>query len=112
MASAEDIDLGMTTTFGFRMFCEGSFKHNDLAGTWRWPYDIRARTVEKNIAEQGPDLSAEAAGTIREHCLSGQPWFIDPEKFDEEQAKGDRAYVRRLKELHWRQLYWSKQPPQ
>jgi hypothetical protein len=30
----------------------------------------------------------------------GQPWFVDPNKFDEAVEKRDREYIRRLKELY------------
>ena len=40
MATAEDIELGITSTFGFRMPHEGPFKHYDLAGIWKWPEDV------------------------------------------------------------------------
>jgi hypothetical protein len=31
----------------------------------------------------------------------GTPWFVDPDKFDEEIKKRDREYIRRLKALYW-----------
>jgi 3-hydroxyacyl-CoA dehydrogenase len=41
VATAQDIELGITTTFGFRIPHEGPLKHYDLAGIWKWPEDVR-----------------------------------------------------------------------
>ena len=88
MATAEDIELGVVSTFGFRMPHEGPLRHYDLAGIWKWPEDIRApRSIENE--------------KIRGRLAEGTPWFVDPEKFDEALEKRDREYIRRLKELYW-----------
>ena len=87
MATAEDIELGVVSTFGFRMPHEGPFRHYDLAGIWKWPEDIRApRSIENE--------------KIRDRLAEGTPWFVDPEQFDEALEKRDREYIRRLKELY------------
>lgn len=88
MASAEDIELGIVSTFGFRMPHEGPFMHYDLAGIWKWPADVLNRRPSENEK-------------IRERMTERKPWFVDPEKFDEAVEKRDREYVRRLKELYW-----------
>ncbi len=88
MASAEDIELGVILTFGFRMPHEGSMKHYDLAGIWRWPEDVR-------------NPGANANDKIREHMSQGTPWFVDPDHFDTVVEKRDREYIRRLKALYW-----------
>ena len=88
MATAEDIELGIVSTFGFRMPHEGSFRHYDLSGAWRWPEDVRNPGAIKDEK-------------IRKRMAEGKPWFIDPEKFDEALEKRDREYIRRLKELYW-----------
>ncbi len=88
MATAEDIELGVVSTFGFRMPHEGPFRHYDLAGIWKWPEDIRApRSIENE--------------KIRGRLAEGTPWFVKPERFDEALEKRDREYIRRLKELYW-----------
>ncbi len=88
MASAEDIELGVVSTFGFRMPHEGPLLHYDLSGVWKWPEDIRApRSIENE--------------KIRGRLTEGTPWFVDPERFDEAVEKRDREYIRRLKELYW-----------
>ena len=87
MASAEDIELGVVSTFGFRMPHEGPFRHYDLSGVWKWPEDIR------------PPHSIENE-KIRIRLAEGIPWFVDPERFDEALEKRDREYIRRLKELY------------
>ena len=88
VASAEDIELGIISTFGFRMPHEGPFRHYDLAGIWKWPADAGNRGAIENEK-------------IRERLSQGKPWFVDPEKFDEAVEKRDREYIRRLKELYW-----------
>ncbi|MEZ4657347.1 MAG: 3-hydroxyacyl-CoA dehydrogenase family protein [Caldilineaceae bacterium] len=89
MASAEDIELGVISTFGFRMPHEGPFMHYDLAGIWKWPADVLNRRPSDN--EQ-----------IRARMAERQPWFVDPDKFDAAVEKRDREYIRRLKALYWR----------
>ena len=89
MASAEDIELGIVSTFGFRMPHEGPFLHYDLAGIWKWPEDVRnPRAIENE--------------KLREQMLKAQPWFLDPATFEEAVEERDREYIRRLKELYWK----------
>ena len=88
MATAEDIELGVVSTFGFRMPHEGPLRHYDLAGIWKWPVDIRRPRGMENEK-------------IKARLAEGTPWFVDPEKFDEALEKRDREYIRRLKELYW-----------
>jgi 3-hydroxybutyryl-CoA dehydrogenase len=88
MASAEDVELGIITTFGFRMPHEGPMKHYDLAGLWRWPEDVRGSWASAN--EQ-----------MKQRLANGKPWFIDPDHFDEALLIRDREYARRLKALYW-----------
>ena len=88
MASAEDIELGIISTFGFRMPHEGPMKHYDLAGLWRWPEDVRGSWASAN--EQ-----------MKQRLANGKPWFIDPDRFDEALGARDREYARRLKALYW-----------
>lgn len=88
MASAEDIELGIISTFGFRMPHEGPFYHYDIAGIWKWPADARNRKPSENPK-------------IAERMAEGKPWFVDPENFDEAVERRDREYIRRLKELYW-----------
>ncbi len=89
MASAEDIELGIISTFGFRMPHEGPFLHYDLAGIWKWPEDMRNPQAIEN-------------DKLREQMLKAEPWFLDPATFDEAVEKRDREYIRRLKELYWK----------
>ncbi|MEZ4707346.1 MAG: 3-hydroxyacyl-CoA dehydrogenase family protein [Caldilineaceae bacterium] len=88
MASAEDIELGIISTFGFRMPHEGPFMHYDLAGIWKWPADVLNRRPSDN-------------DKIRARMAERRPWFVDPDKFEEAVEKRDREYIRRLKELYW-----------
>jgi 3-hydroxyacyl-CoA dehydrogenase len=96
VATAEEIELGIQTTFGFRMPHEGPFLHYDLAGIWKWPADSgnpRRRAPE-------PPPSEEITQKIRARGAEKKPWFVDPEKFDEAIEKRDREYIRRLKTLY------------
>ena len=94
VATAEEIELGIQSTFGFRMPHEGPFLHYDLAGIWKWPADIRTRR------RRGSESLDEAAEKISERMAEGKPWFVDPNRFDEAVEKRDREYIRRLKELY------------
>ena len=94
VATAEEIELGIQSTFGFRMPHEGPFLHYDLAGIWKWPADIRTRR------RRGSEPRDEAAEKISERMAEGKPWFVDPNRFDEAVEKRDREYIRRLKELY------------
>ena len=68
VATAEDIELGIQSTFGFRMPHEGTFLHYDLAGIWKWPADIRTRR------RRGSEPLDEAAEKISERMAEGKPW--------------------------------------
>jgi len=100
VATAEDIELGVKSTFGFRMPHEGPMMHYDLAGIWKWPEDVRISSRTRQVSGV-PELSGEAAEKIRQRMAQGRPWFVDPERFDEAIEKRDREYIRRLKELYW-----------
>ena len=96
VATAEDIELGIKSTIGFRMHHEGPMFHYDLAGIWKWPKDVLGRMFD---GETG--LGADAAEKIRQRFVAGSPWFIAPEDFEQATADRDREFVRRLKELYW-----------
>ena len=102
VATADDIELGIRSTFGFRMPNEGSMMHHDLSGIWRWPRDARLALWSRDERE----LSTEAADIIRERMVEDKPWFVDPNRLDDEIEKRDRTYVRRLKELYWSKEDW------
>lgn len=101
VASAEDIELGIITTCGFRMPYEGSFKHFDVAGMWRWPKDVLEGYAARE-ADESRGLSPELVKKIRDRYAEGKPWFIEPENMDEEVEKRDRDLIRRLKALYWK----------
>jgi len=94
VATVEDIELGIKSTFGFRMPHEGPFGHYDLAGIWKWPADSGNRSRAPR-----EEISAEAAEKIKQRSAQRKPWFIDPEKYEEACEIRDREYIRRLKEL-------------
>jgi 3-hydroxybutyryl-CoA dehydrogenase len=99
VASAEDIELGIKTTFGFRMPHEGPMLHYDVSGVWKWPKEVRMAMPSEQAGKETP-ISDEAARKILERGEEGKTWFIDPQKFDEAIEKRDREYIRRLKELY------------
>ena len=99
VASAEDIELGIITTCGFRMPFEGSMKHFDIAGMWRWPKDVLDNYAEKE-ADESWGLSAELVSKIRSRYAEGKPWFMDPDQYENELEKRDRDLIRRLKALY------------
>lgn len=99
VASAEDIDLGIRASFGFRNPHEGPMTHYDLAGIWRWPKDVLVKMAERNFGT--PGLSDEAKERMKEQAISGKPWFVDPDHFEEAVEIRDREYARRLKALYW-----------
>ena len=99
VASAEDIELGITTTCGFRMPFEGSMKHFDVAGMWRWPKDVLENYAEKE-ADESWGLSSELVSKIRNRYAKGKPWFMDPDQYENEVEKRDRDLIRRLKALY------------
>jgi len=99
VASAEDIELGIITTCGFRMPFEGSMKHFDVAGMWRWPKDVLENYAEKE-ADESWGLSAELVSKIRDRYAEGTPWFMDPDEYESEIEKRDRDLIRRLKALY------------
>jgi hypothetical protein len=99
VATAEDIDLGIRATFGFRLPHDGALMNYDLAGVWKWPKDVRlgwSRLLTDDIP-----LTTEEVEKIRQRIAEGTPWFIDPGKLDEENEKMNRKYLRNLRELYW-----------
>ena len=99
VASAEDIDLGIRASFGFRNPHEGPMMHTDLSGGWNVPKDILAMRAESTLSM--PGLSEEAREKLRKRLAQGGTWFVDPHKFEETIEVRDREYARRLKELYW-----------
>ena len=100
VATAEDIELGVKSTFGFRMPHEGPMGHYDLAGIWKWPEDVQTAMRTRQVSRES-EPSVEVTEKIRERRAQGKPWFVDPGRFDEAVEKRDREYIRRLKELYW-----------
>jgi 3-hydroxybutyryl-CoA dehydrogenase len=100
VATAEDIELGIESTFGFRMPHEGPMMHYDLAGFWKWPKDIMTNMVTKQLGEVSIS-SPEVTEKLRQRMAQGKPWFVNPQKLGEALEKRDREYIRRLKELYW-----------
>lgn len=98
-ASAEDIEKGITATFGFRSPHEGPMMHNDLAGIWKWPRDVLEKRAERLLSVL--NLKGEAREKLREKLASGTTWFVDPEFMAEAIEVRDREYARRLKDLYW-----------
>ena len=94
VATAEEIEKGIKTTFGFRMPHEGPMSHYDLAGIWKWPYS--ARMAPKMLNESADPMSDK----IKNRIVEGTSWLLEPENFDETVERRDREYIRRLKALY------------
>jgi len=99
VASAEDIELGITSTFGFRSPHEGPFYHFDLAGMWRWPRDVREGIADAELEGQ-TGLTRETREKIWQQYADGKTWFVDPAKHQEAIERRDRDFARRLKALY------------
>ena len=99
VASAEDIDLGVRTSFGFRHPHEGPMMHADLSGAWKRPKDILAMRAQRMA--QMPGLSEEAREKLYTRLAEGRTWLVDPDNIDEIIEIRDREAIRRLKELYW-----------
>ncbi len=99
VASAEDIDLGVRTSFGFRHPHEGPMMHADLSGAWKRPKDILAMRAKRMA--QMPGLSEEAREKLYTRLADGRTWLVDPDNIDEIIEIRDREAIRRLKELYW-----------
>ena len=99
VASAEDIDLGVRASFGFRHPHEGPMMHADLSGSWKRPKDLLALRAKRTV--QMPGLSEEGKERLYERLANGRTWFVDADTIDEIIEIRDREAVRRLKELYW-----------
>ncbi len=99
VASAEDIELGITSTFGFRSPHEGPMLHFDLAGMWRWPRDVREGIADAELEGQ-LGLTTETRNKIWQQYADGKTWFIEPAKHEQAIEKRDRDFARRLKALY------------
>lgn len=98
-ASAEDIEKGITATFGFRSPHEGPMMHNDLAGIWKWPLDVLEKRADRILSVM--NIQGEAREKLREKLIAGTTWFVDPGNMAEAIEARDREYARRLKDLYW-----------
>ena len=93
VASAEDIELGITSTMGFRMPFYGPFGHYDYSGTWRWPPDVLEK---KLVPPDSVPARQDAEQRYKERLISG-PFFMDPDQMSEDEERRDRDFIRRLK---------------
>ena len=99
VATAEEIELGIRSTFGFRLPNCGPFAHHDLAGLWRWPPETRVRKPPRM-----PDAPSEEEMQAMIAARATRPWFIDPEEYDAAVARRDRAFVRAYKTFYCSRL--------
>ena len=99
VASAEDIELGIKSTMGFRMPYYGPFGHYDYSGTWRWPPDV----LEKKLVPPDSIPSRQDAEQSYKERLIDGPFFMDPEKMQEDEERRDRDFIRRLKSRYPRE---------
>ena len=94
VATAEDIELGVKSTIGFRMPFQGPFGHYDLSGSWRWP--VAPSANRKPL----PEPSAAVRARIEARMAERRPWFLDPERIAEAALVRDREFIHRLKALY------------
>ena len=94
VATAEDIELGVKSTIGFRMPFHGPFGHYDFSGAWRWPDDPAAD--RRPLREPSEEVRAKIQARMAEH----RPWFHDPDRIAEAAQVRDREFVRRRKALY------------
>ena len=100
VATAEEIDMGVRATCGFRMPHEGPIKRTDMAGLWRWPKDVLSRMVDNQMTDISQP-TPEIAEKIKKARTTGKPMLVDPNKFDDALDQAYREYARRLKDLYW-----------
>jgi len=103
LATAEDIDLGIRATFGFRLPLDGPITHYDLSGVWQWDRDVRVAWAEKQFDSAKYGLEEEVAKKIKQRVAQGKPWIIDANKLDELKDKIEREYISCLKKWYWPQ---------
>ena len=96
VASAEDIELGIKSTMGFRMPYYGPFGHYDYSGTWRWPPDVLDK---KLVPPDSIPARHDAERSYKERLIEG-PFFMDPDHMAEDEDRRDRDFIRRLKALY------------
>ena len=96
VASAEDIELGIRSTMGFRMPYYGPFGHYDYSGTWRWPPDVLDK---KLVPPDSVPARRDAEQKYKQRLLEG-PFFMEPGRTAEDEERRDRDFIRRLKTLY------------
>lgn len=99
VATAEDIDIGVRSTMGFRMPHEGPMKRFEFAGLWHWPAELRANIMNSMLNYTPPDEKQREK--IKNHYTTGKPLFVDPNNMRPSLEPAYREYARRLKDLYW-----------
>ena len=94
VATAEDIELGVKTTIGFRMPYNGPFGHHDISGSWKWP------VPEPGTRRTLPEPSSEVLAKMQARAAERRPWFLDPERVDQVTGERDREFIRRRQTLY------------
>ena len=85
VASAEDIELGIKSTMGFRMPYYGPFGHYDYSGTWRWPPDVLDK---KLVPPDSIPARQDAERSYKERLIEG-PFFMDPDRLKALYPRGE-----------------------
>jgi len=101
LSTAEDIDLGVRATFGFRLPLDGPMTHYDLSGVWQWDRDVRVAWADKQFNSVEYGLDEEVAERIKQRVAQGVPWIIAPDQLEEKKNKIEKEYIRCLKEWYW-----------
>ena len=99
VATAEDIDIGVRSTMGFRMPHEGPMKRFEYAGLWHWPTELRGNIMDSMMNYTPPDEKQREK--IKKHYTTGKPLFVDPNNMRASLEPAYREYTRRLNDLYW-----------
>jgi 3-hydroxybutyryl-CoA dehydrogenase len=100
VATAEDIDLAVKSSFGFRLASIGPLLTSDLGGGWRWgqpAIELRKKAYKQICSDLEPPAS------LIKRYEAKKPQFDYPqEKWDQIIKQRDREFLHRLKELYWK----------
>ena len=101
VSTAEDIDLGVRATFGFRLPLDGPMTHYDLSGVWRWDRDVRIDWADRQFDSARYCLDEEVAEKIKGRVAQGVPWLVDPNQLETIKDRVEREYIHCLKKWYW-----------
>ena len=104
VATAEDIELGVKSTIGFRMPFNGPFGHYDISGAWKWP--VPEAGTQRTLPEPGSEVLAKMQARMAER----RPWFLDLNRVEDVTRERDKEFVRRRQALYGTPRYEGPSP--